>query len=571
MAGRKLDRRHSGQKPGIVPAPTRQKQQGLALNASHRLASSDGSPHAPGRRDGEAPRRRGPVGGLLFLAAFGLLLVAYVFSNPPGAASDEPSHLVKAAALSVGDMWGAPVGYERVGTWSPDKVAWIGRTSRILHVPRDYAGCDGFTVPLDGRCAGGRAVLDRRLPPGTSVSYVATYPVPAYLPAALGIRLASALGGSATAGLLLARAAGAVAAAALATGAVRLLRRGDRDDLPALAGASLTLTPMLVFTCSQVSGSGLELCSGLCFGAGLLRLARPATEDLSARTVWAWTGLSGVVLATARTLGPLWLLVVAGMVLVLRRGRLLGAVRTAPRAAATAIGCLLAGVAMSLAWQAAVEPHPQTSPAIAIANVPAAIRGLLGVADMYVGRFGWIQIRLPLLIVVGWLLLVAGLVAVAGRLGTRRERTALAGSVAVACGATVFVAAYAVLPTAPDFVMQARYVMPALSMVPLLAIDVLRSHASEARRRWGPRWDGLSAAVLASVIVAQSAAFGTNVAAQRAAWRPPLGWGVWECVVGIAALLGLGATARVLRHGRAPSPAGARSPVLPQVVKGVQQ
>ena len=491
-----------------------------------------------------------------------------MFSNPPGAASDEPSHLVKAAALSVGDVWGAPVRYERVGTWSPDKVAWIGRTSRILHVPHDYAGCDGFTVPFDGPCTKRTAVLDRSLPPGTSVSYVATYPVPAYLPPALGIRLASAFGGGATAGLLLARAAGAVAAAVLAAGAVRLLRRGDRDDLPALAGASLTLTPMLIFTCSQVSGSGLELCSGLCFGAGLLRLARPAGEDMSARTVWAWTGVSGMVLATARSLGPLWLVVVAGMVLVLRRGRLLGAVRTAPRTAATTICCLLAGVAMSLAWQDAVEPHPRTSPAIAIANVPAAIRGLLGVADMYVGRFGWIQIRLPLLVVVGWLLLVAGLVALAGRLGTRRERAALACSVAVAFGATVFVAAYAILPTAPDFVMQARYVMPALSMVPLVAIDVLRGHAREARWRWGSRWDGLSASVLVSVTVAQAVAFGTNVAAQRAAWHPPLGWDVWECAVGIAFLLSLAATTRVLLNDRAPSRAAARSPVLPGVVGG---
>lgn len=489
-----------------------------------------------------------------------------MFSNPPGAASDEPSHLVKAAALSVGEVRGAPVRYEKVGTWSPAKVAWIGRTSRILRVPADYAGCDGFTVPLESSCTGKRAVLDRSLPAGSSVSYVATYPVPAYLPAAFGIRLASALGGGASAGLLFARVAGAMAAAVLGVVALRLLRRGDPDDLPVVAGASLALTPMLLFTCSQVSGSGLEICSGLCFGAGLLRLARPASDDLSAPTVWAWTGVSGVVLATARTLGPMWLVVLTGVVLFLRGGRLFAAVRAAPRSAAAAIGSLLVGAAFSLAWQAAVEPHPRTSVAIAFENLPRAMRSLLGVADMYVGRFGWIGIRLPLVLVLGWLLLLAGLVAVAARLGTRRERAALALSVVVAVAVTVFVAAYVIFPTAPGFVMQARYVMPALSMVPLVAVDVLRGHAIEARRRWGRRWDGLAVAVLVSVTVAQIVAFGVNVAAQRAVWRPPLGWGTWDLAVGVAALLSLAATARLLLAARVPPPAGSAGPVLADVV-----
>lgn len=506
-----------------------------------------------GRIRGSRPGRS-RAGSVLFLLAFGLLLGAYVVSNPPGAASDEPSHLIKAAALSVGQVSGAPVGYDRIGDWSADKVTWTGRTSRILRVPAAYAGCDGFTLPVTGPCTERRAALDRPLPPGTSVSYVATYPVLAYLPPALGVGVASALGGGPYAGLLAARAAGALAAAVFACGSVRLLLRGNRDDLPVLAGTSLALTPMLLFTCSQVSGSGLELTAGLCFAAGLLRLARPAVRDLSTRAAWTWTGAAGVVLADARTLGPMWLVVLVGVVLALRGRRLLAAVRTAPRAAGLAIGALLAAALASLGWQAAVEPHPRTSLLTALGNVPSALRQLLGVADMYVGRFGWISIRLPVVLVVGWLLLLAGLVGWAARLGTRRERIALTLAVAAALGVSVFVAAYAILPTAPDFVMQARYVMPVLTVVPLVAVDVLRAHPGQARRRWGSRPESAAATVLVLVTVAQAVAFSTNALAYqpgyRPAWRPPLGWSVWEWAVAAAVLCALVATARLLRAVR---------------------
>jgi hypothetical protein len=307
---------------------------------------------------------------------------------------------------------------------------------------------------------------------------------------------------------------------------------------------------MVVFTCSQVSGSGLELTAGLCFGAGLLRLARPAPADLRAGAVWAWTTAAGVVLADARTLGPIWLVLLTGVVLGLRGSRLVAAARTAPRAAAAAIAALLVATGASLAWQALVEPHPRTSLLIALRNVPSAVGQLLGVADMYVGRLGWVAIRLPLLLVLGWLLLLAALVALAARLGTRRERIALAVTPAVALAVTIFVAAYAIEPTAPDFVMQARYVMPALTMVPLVAADVLRGHAGEAERRWGTRRNGVAAAVLAWVTLAHVVAFGTNVAAYRPDWQPPLGWDLWEGVVAVAALLGLAAVIRSLRAAR---------------------
>ena len=493
-------------------------------------------------------RRHSRGGGWTLLAALTLLVAAYVVSNPPGQASDEPSHFYKAAALSIGEVSGDPVDILGFAAWTPSMLAWVSETARILPVPPEYAGCDPFALPaLGGRCQPSAVVLDRPVPPASGVSYVATYPVVAYLPPALGIGLASALDEGVVAAVLAARTAGAVAALILLGGAFRLLRRGGPGDLPAVAAASLAVTPIVVFTASHIGGSGLEMAAGLCFGAGLLRLADPAVADLSARATWAWTAVSGVLLVTGRTLGPLWIALIGLVVLALRGVRpLWAAARSAPITAAVASLAVALGGAASLAWQFLLEPRPETSLAIALQNVPAAVRQLPGVADMYVGRLAWIYIRLPLAVVLIWLLLLAALVVVAAVVGSRRERFAVALSVVVAIGTTIFISAYAIQPTSPGFFMQARYVMPVLTMVALVGADVLQRRMPAMAGRWGVRPVAVSSVVLGSVALMHVVAFEANVRESRAVWMPPLGWEAWEAVVTVAALLVIVGAARSL-------------------------
>ena len=325
------------------------------------------------------------------------------------------------------------------------------------------------------------------------------------------------------------------------------MRRRDGSDLPVLAGVALAFTPMVVLTSSQVGDSGLEITGALCFAAGLFRLAGPRPSDLSTRAVWVWTGLGGLVLACARPLGPAFLVEITVVVLLLRGRRLVRAVRRSPWFAALTAGSLAAATALSLGWEFLVEPHPHVSVWTVLDNLPRGFAQLLGVADMWVGRLGWIDLRLPLFLVIIWLLLIVGLVAVAARLGTRRERWALAvtGLLAVLTAAGVW--AGVIGATDPQFVMQARYVLPVLSMVPLVALDVLREHSPEMARRWQDRPALVAAGVVVFVALGQATAFETEVSAEHGIWTPPLHWETWEVVVTFAVLLAVAGAARSLR------------------------
>jgi Predicted membrane protein (DUF2142) len=524
----------------------------------------------PSRRPGDPAdaetaraRRRTRHAGWLALGALALLFTAWVIGNPPGGVSDEPSHLIKAAALSVGDVEGSPVAYSSIGNWPASKIDWTSRTARILHVPPGYSGCNGFTVPITGPCGPGSQQLDRPLPPGTSVSYVATYPPFAYVPAAIGVRIASALGKGPYAGLIAARAADALVALLFLAGTGRLLRRRDGGDLPVLAGASLAVTPLVVLTAAQVGDSALEISGALCFAAGLLRLAAPRPADLSPRAVWTWTCLGGLGLVGARPLGPVFLVLITALVLLLRGRRLLRAPRLAPWTAGIVGVALAAATLASLTWEFTVEPHPHVSLGTVLSNVPHGVAQLLGVADMWVGRLGWVAVRLPLFLVVVWLLLIVGLVAVAARVGTRRERWTMAVTVLLAVLTTVGVWAGVIGATSPEFVMQARYVVPVLSMVPLIAVDVLREHLAELERRWGARPMVAAAGVLVFVGLGHAVAFETGVTAFRGLWEPPLHWETSEVLVLLAVLLSIAAAVRSLRATDLPvrpDPAGAGPP-----------
>jgi Predicted membrane protein (DUF2142) len=397
------------------------------------------------------------------------------------------------------------------------------------------------------------------------VSYVATYPPFAYIPAALGVRLATALHQSPYTGLELARAFGAAVALVFLAGAGRLLRRREGSDLPVLAGVALAFTPMVVLTSSQVGDSGLEITGALCFAAGLFRLAAPRSSDMSPTAVWVWTGLGGLVLACARPLGPVFLVVITALVVLLRGRRLVHAVRRSPRFAAVVASSLAGATALSLGWEFLVEPHPHVSLGTVLHNSPEGFAQLLGVVDMWVGRLGWIDLRLPLFLVIIWLLLIAGMVGVAALLGTRRERWALSVTGLLAVLTTAGVWAGVIGATDPQFVMQARYVLPVLSMVPLVAVDVLREHAPEMGRRWQGRPALAGAGVLVFVALGQAIAFETEAEAQRGIWTPPLHWETWEVLVTFAVLLAVAGAVRSLRSPEPPArpPAALPAPGTP--------
>jgi hypothetical protein len=159
-------------------------------------------------------------------------------------------------------------------------------------------------------------------------------------------------------------------------------------------------------------------------------------------------------------------------------------------------------------------------------------------------------------------LALAGLLIAAGLHGTRRDRVLL--SVVTVVSILFPVLFYAWVYRFSGFDLQGRYVIPALSLVPLVAGEiVLRNRARRPSRhgRW-PAVAGIGFAagfqLVAWWVAASHAASDSSPFwfLDRATWTPPLGWWPWT-LMAIAATLGSAACAGALILTRGlPAPGG---------------
>lgn len=518
--------------------------------------------------------------GVGFLA----LLAGWLMATPLTGGLDEPSHYYKALGAASGQ-------------WSPSgRVAPVpGRTEhdRVLatltgtfRLPPAYALQHGGPgqglecvssaesaacqdepppppaqgpVPLPGTWDGPAPLSP---PPDSGVfgSYVAPYPPFAYLPAGLAARL----GADGPQALQLARIAGAVLCAVLLFGAARCSRPG-----PALVGLLVAVTPMTPFLGATVNTSGLEITGAVCTGAAVLALARGNPR----REVWAWLAFGGVVLATSRVFGPVW---VGGygvlLAVLLGRRRLVRLVNGHRGAAAAAGGAVGAAVLACLAWLRFRTPTLGGDPAVMRSLVRPALGDLPWLLDQAIGRFGWTTVGMaPEHYTLGrWIL--GGLLVLALWAGTWRHRLALVGALAATVGATV---AVEVVTQAPfGYASQARYTMAVAVAVPLLCGHVLAERADRI-----PRWGLVPALAAAAVGAAVLHVGGWYAAARQSAvglegprnflsdtalgpvWAPPYGWFPWlRLVVAGAVLLAL---AGLWAAGTLVTPARAR-PTAPR-------
>ncbi len=511
---------------------------------------SDASTRDSGTR---ARPQRGTAVVRLVAVAYALLLAAFVMSNPAGLASDEPSHFYRAAALAHGQVLGGPVRIvaDAAQFWGPDQLDWVTRTARVFRVPERYTGCDAFRFPHGGRCVSPLTALDRPLAPGTQVSYVGTYPPLAYVPAAAGIRVAEVLRLGLDGAVRLARAGEAVVCLALLRLAVGLLRnrRGGSARLVGLVGVPLVLTPIVLFTASQVTDSGIEICAAVCLVAGLLRLG----DDTPApRWVYAAVGSAALLLATARSTGPAWLLLVVLALLLARPRAYLATVRRAPVASTTAAAVMVVGAAAGLAWQYRYEPRPDPQRLALGHALAVAWHRLPDVAELTIGRLGWLHVELGPVTVGLWWAGIVGLLALALVLGSWYERAVLVAVVAGVVALDLAVDVLLVQASSPGFEMQPRYVYAVAVVVPLLSADVAgRRLARLARGQRVARLLGAGTLVLCPGLLAAGVI--ANGKAYRAApYTPPaLGWAIWDGVALLAAALALVA-AGLLVGARAP-------------------
>lgn len=482
-------------------------------------------------------RRHLPV--LLVASGFVALLAAWVVATPPFDAPDEASHYLRALSLANGTLVDRKVPYVNAGL-TPSQLAWAsGGTTAVLVPPR--------LAPPGINCLRGRPDIG----PGdcSEATEVGDYqPLPYLLPAA-GIAISPDF----TTALWLGRLASALQSLAFLLLALVLIWSGSALSL---AGLLAAVTPLVLFAGSIINPNGLQIAAGLALTCAVLRASRSVLR--TPRWVWVALAISQFVTLVAWQLGPVF--VAADLVLALgllgRTGlRQLRRVEARSRLAVTV--SLLAGLCAYVIYGAAAgASHVRAGVSPVGRSLHDGITQLPGLLESSVGVFGSLTVTLPTVIQLAWGAAIL-LLAVAALWVSRRWGRVLLVTVVLA--ALVFpVLFYAWVYRFTGFLLQARYVIPMLALVPLVAGELLvRRIGRGHERRWA--WPfALGTVVLAGVQLyawwhdASTFAGHPNTALfwQHAAYRPPLGWLPWTVLAlgGTLALLSVALTLPIARH-----------------------
>jgi len=448
------------------------------------------------------------------------------------------------------------------------RLDWLRRTTRLFHVPGFLSPgpftCLSVDTQVSAACQSGPRPPS---PAGEQIipSYVGTYQPTGFAPAGLATL------GAHDAGTALRR--GRLAEVGLWLGLVAMaavqLCHSSRRGL-SLLGLIVALTPMAVFLGASVSPNGIEIAAAVALWAAMLRLARPGPAPL---LTWVAVAVSGVLLASTRSLGPVFVALPLVVFVVLEGPRRAWErFRCGGWLAWAAVSAVIAASAASVAWETEFQPHPHVSASIVRTWAVPSVQELPEILRELVGVFGPLNVVLNPIAYWAWAGMAAVVVVAALVVGNRRERTAIVLAVVAVPAASV--AASVAIVRQTGFGVQGRYVAPLAVAVPLLAGEILiRNRARVAARAAA----ALLAVVTVPAVAVQLLAWYTNsrryavgAAGPRlfigpARWAPPAGWWVWvaTATVGAAVLFGF-STAAVLGELAGPGRSRrARGPASP--------
>jgi hypothetical protein len=519
---------------------------------------------------------RGFWAAALFVVASAVWIGLWVWTNPPGAAPDEPGHYVKAVAAGRGELRGAPVSERALaagGAFTPANLRQVTHAFRSFAVPEKVfvitgPPCTAFRAHLSARCLAGQPPRAARRSAGTAPasSIVGGYPPWVYLPGGLLARAA----GSPAVGYRLVRLGSALVAVGLIAAAAALARPGPGQPA-VLAALAVAITPMVLFLSSEAGSNGPEVAGAVAVGAAGARLSG---RERPGRAVWWLAGVSAAVAAAARPLAPLWVALAALLALArLGPGPAWRRLRDGGRPATMAVALAVAGALADVIWIGLMHMRAPVLWGDLAHNARTAAGFLPAVARQAVGVFGWQDTFIPGGEYVVWWALAAALVAVALAVGSRRDTWVLLGGIVVVAAVYEVVAAAVFVQN--GFGMQGRYILPALAVLVLFAGDVIGAAAPgpPALARGLPVAAGV---VLAVTSVGQLVAWGANAHRYAvgaggptwflpvAAWAPRGGWPLAVAVATAAAAIGLAAAVAVAV--RPPRPGAPARPVLASAV-----
>ncbi|NHC14595.1 DUF2142 domain-containing protein [Motilibacter deserti] len=455
-----------------------------------------------------------------------LALSAWTYASPAYSSPDEPAHVLNAAAVARGQVL------------TEQQETARGAMS-VVEVPSGLATIEDYGVcEAQPNCAPGASLTgeggSRRL------TYVGRYFPPYY--AVLGLPSLVVPTDAALYTMRLLNAALCALLLALA------FVHASRVSRWTVVGVLLGLTPTTLFTAATVNPNGLEISAAAAFWAGLLALgARAETPTWLLVT----TGAAGVTLAVTRSLGPLWLALIALLVIAIRPRRWLDLARdrrvqvtaavVATTAAVASLWVLLAGSLRLVG----IAP-PDTPLSVVVRGVVKRSASRL---EQLVEVLGWLDLHVSRPLTALWLLLVAAL-CVAALTIPRHARRALLPVAACALLIVMLplleVASYSRI--GPSW--QGRYTLPIAVGLPIMAATLAGMRPHRLRLP-------LAVGAVASVCALEVAFLALSLRDYTGLRSP--GVPVWEppvpapllvlvCAVGLAALAA--ALLRELRAGR---------------------
>jgi hypothetical protein len=458
---------------------------------------------------------------------FALLIGAWAFASPIGAAPDETAHIVRAAAADVGQFEGRAVApYQRGAGLAPAQADFLNRQTQEFSIPVRLvppSQCFAAAPEKSAACAGSPSARAGSYSVA-ALSSATTAPPFVYVLAGLAMQIPQDLVlpaylGRLALGLVCALLLGAAASAA-----------SGRGSLWPVVGLALAVTPMVLFLASSLTPAGVAVSAAICLMAAVVALwTGPPTFGLVSVAV-----LSAVALVLARPSGLVVLAAVSLAALPLVRGRLL-----LRPVVLLALLVVAGSVVVEVGWVLGHQPSLPLGGLSLTAALSVVVAQWPILVEQLIGVFGLGDVPLPVEIPAVWSVLVVLLIGAALVIGSLRERLAIL----VAAGAAVVLATavYALILAPGGWELQGRYILAVAALLPLLAGFVL--YRAGAPTRADVFLVGLAVAAM------QFAAFWENARryavglhgpldfVSMAEWAPPGGWLLWVVLAATGSML----------------------------------
>ncbi|MDH6235949.1 DUF2142 domain-containing protein [Cryobacterium sp. CG_9.6] len=458
---------------------------------------------------------------------FALMSTAWALASPIFSVPDENAHAAKAIAQVRGDVFGHQVpGVKYTVVDLPPEYSYSQTIVCFLSKPEIPAACE-FELGDNG---------GQRWFPTWVSSYNPLYYYAVGWPTLI-------LDGSA--GIYAMRMVSGLLCAAFAGLAFQVAMSARRSRWMPL-GLAFVFTPMITYLSGSVNPNGIEIAAAAALWISLLRLLQQfeGSDDgsaslLSRRYLWFAVTLSSVVLATARSLGPLWLVLIV-LICFFASGWHTVRKLFSTGSSYTGLGIVAVGGVFSITWtlsggslsgQAEASDAPLVGASF-LQGFATILRSTPDYVVQAIGFFGWVDTPLPerayWLFIAAFAILILLAFAVAGR----RNLLVLAVVISAAILVPPLVQGYSVSQT--GIIWQGRYALFLYVGVAILAAWVLSGKDGHHLWNLAPRltvFAGSSLAVYGCIaffmvlkryVVGQ--AQGVDAMFNTPAWQPPLGW-----------------------------------------------